>query len=352
MIPLFKVMNAPTAVGAIAAVLESGYIGEGPKTAEFETVVGERLGCDVTVLNSGTSALWLAYVLAGVGPGSEVISTPLTCLATNAPVTNLGATIRWADVNPNTGMIDPESVMDQLRDNTKAIVAVDWGGSLADLWTLRCIADAHGVWLIEDAAHAFGHRDRYVSDAVVWSFQAIKHLTTGDGGALHVASPPLRDRARLLRWFGLDRSQGASMRCYQQVAECGYKFQMNDIAAALGLANLPTVNQRIAQAQANARVYDQAFEGTKIRPLDRGEWSACWLYTVRVPSAQDFIRKMADCGVECSQVHARNDTQQCFRAYPAVLPGMDQLEREMVCLPVGPWVDRDAVIESALGSIA
>jgi dTDP-4-amino-4,6-dideoxygalactose transaminase len=359
-IRLFQPALAPTddLLAALRPVFDSKYLGEGSQVQAFEAALGTHLRSrHVAAVNAGTSALWLAYHLADIR-GGAVVTTPLSCLATNMPIDLQDAQIVWADVDPETGNITPETVQRAAhiagRRTLKAIVCVDWGGTPCDLAGLRTLADYYGVPLIRDAAHYFGPLDDR-PDFTALSFQAIKHVTCGDGGALVSRSPCDHAKVRLLRWFGLDRDQGASMRCTQQVAACGFKFQMNDIAAAIGLANLVSATERLATARARAAFYDETFVGTAIRPLRRTPDSACWLYSVRVPDARAFAARMAERGVEVSPVHARNDTQAVFAESRRNLPGMDELERRLVCLPIGAHLstgDVERVAEAARECVA
>lgn len=345
----FMAENVATYLAASLCPQEDGrvLIGEGPQVAAFENELTAYCGHPLLATSSGTAALWLAYRLANIRPRDVVITSPLSCLASTQSLLHFGAHIRWADVDPMTGMIDPEEV----RRNTfgaSAVVVVDWGGARAEIRTIREICDEKGMVLIEDAAHSFGvFRTPAMLRAhfIAYSFQAIKALTTGDGGALYCEQPMQRDRARRLRWFGLDRTLGASMRCTQDVGEPGYKFQMNDIAASIGRANLVDLEARIERAREIARTYDRHFmpERQGILPFRRQDADTAWLYSVRVHSAQRFIAAMATEGIETSQVHARNDVQSMFASSRRTLLGMDTLEREMVCLPCGWWMSDDDV---------
>src|SRR6185312_763382 len=333
-IPLFKVFMPAKVIPALEGTLFSGYIGEGPRTAQFEKELAHWLDVDEVVsVNSGTSALHLAMHLAGVGPGAEVITTPLTCLATNTPIASLGAQPVWADIDPSTGNISPDAVARLCNENTRAIVAVHWGGYPCDLDELAAIARRWSIPLIEDASHALGssYKGRRIgqnADFACFSFQAIKLLTTGDGGALVSRSPDVAERARRLRWFGLDRRLPSdNCRWEQDVAEHGYKFHMNDIAATIGLEQLRHVDANLALHQKHAARYDHALRHCRhVRPLRRAadRESACWLYTVRVNERNAFIEHMRAAGIESSRVHVRNDEYRMFGdAVHAVLPGVD-----------------------------
>jgi dTDP-4-amino-4,6-dideoxygalactose transaminase len=339
MIPLFKVAMSPDAPARVAAVLASGYIGQGEQVERFEAALQHLLDLSAPPLttNSCTSAIDLALHLIGVGPGDEVITTPVTCTATNSPIVTRGAIPVWADVDPLTGLIDPKSVERNITSRTKAVIAVDWGGALCDYASLAAICEDEDVPIIQDAAHSL--TAGVGGDYVCWSFQAIKHLTTGDGGALW-CPPEQMERARLLRWYGLDRRSKADFRCEQNIAEAGYKYHMNDIAAAIGLANIELVNSTIAAHVLNAGYYDHHLEGR----MQRAPWdatSAWWLYTLLVDDRQGFIAHMADHGVACSPVHARNDTHAAFHFPNGPLPGVDHFASRNVAIPVGWWLSND-----------
>lgn len=341
--PLFRVSMAPSAGQLVANVLASGYIGQGSKVEEFERALEPWMGSIPVTVNSATSGLTLAMKLAGVGPGASVITTPLTCSATNLPILHLGGTPIWADIDPRTGLIDPASVealVRRHRDTVKAIVAVDWGGAPCDYRELAHVAD--GLPIIADAAHSFGAwygEDPVgnLADYTVFSFQAIKHLTTGDGGAV-VVPDEQRKRARDLRWFGIDRDlPGVEFRGALDITEAGYKWHMNDINAQIGLANLTIVHRVLAAHRTNAALYDEQLDPRFVRTSPAYEHqSSWWMYTTLLPSAvaRDAFRLwMAERGVTVSQVHWRNDKLSVFASYQRELPGVDDFSSKMICLP-------------------
>lgn len=355
MIPLFKVYSAPGAARGMADALASGYIGEGPRVKQFETRIRKILGLPTTPLavNSGTSALELAYHLAGIeSPDDEVITTPMTCSATNIPLARRNASIRWADVDPMTGNIDPLSISRLTTEKTRAIVVVDWGGRPQDWQALRTVAftpyragrPQQPLPIIEDAAHAFGAPTG--GDYVCWSFQAIKHLTTGDGGALQVPEEQY-DRARLLRWYGLDHDDGESFRCSQDITEAGYKYHLNDLAAALGLENAEEVQFRLRKHREHAAYYQRLLAefthtGFQLPPPD--PTSAWWLYTLLVGNRDEFMAFMTEREIMTSQVHRRNDEYTVFQdgwaKQDGELPGLEHFSAREVCIPVGWWLEQ------------
>lgn len=340
-ISLFKVRMEPTASERVAEVLASGYIGQGEQCAAFERAFGELVGTDTPplLLNSCTSAIDLACHLIGVGPGDEVISTPITCTATNSPFVTGGAKIVWADVDPLTGNIDPKDVARKMSRKVKAVIAVNWAGRTCDYHALHLASPAP---IIEDAAHGpYTLTQGLGGDYVCFSFQAIKHLTTGDGGALITPSDQYA-RAKLLRWYGLDRESSADFRCAQDITEVGYKYQSNDIAAAIGLANLPGMAAAVKAGQANAEYYCRWLSdlpGIDVPPYD--PTCSYWLMTLCVDDRADFAAYLAERGIATSQVHARNDKHTAFKAASeprGPLPGVDAFDTRQVSIPVGWWV--------------
>lgn len=348
MIDLFRVRMAPEARDAVARVLtpdERGrlYVGQGPLCEQFERAFGEFIGAPEPplLLNSCTSAIDLALHLIGVVPGDEVITTPITCTATNSPPALRGARLVWADVDPTTGNIDPLDVRRKVTNKTKAIIAVNWGGRRCDYGGLHQWAR---IPVIEDAAHGpyAVHPDWWEhGDYVCYSFQAIKHLTTGDGGALVVPHEE-RQRAKLLRWYGLDRESGADFRCAQNIQEIGMKLQSNDIAAAIGLANLPGMAAAVERCRANAKYYAHFLRdipGVTVPPFDPR--SSYWLFTVLVEDRADFMAHLGERGIATSQVHAANTKHAAFQAVSesrGPLPGVESFDARQVSIPNGWWV--------------
>lgn len=352
MIPLFTV-NMPDSVDApLLKVLHSGYIGEGPKVKEFEALLQEFFGVNALTVNSGTSALTLALRLAGVERGDEVITTPMTCSATNLPILSLGARPVFADVVPTTGNINPASVERLITKNTKVIMAVDWGGTPVNHQILNDLAQEHNLKFIIDAAHSFGgpetRQDR--ADFVCFSLQAIKHITTVDGGVLLSRRSEDDARGRRLRWFGISReAEGLDSRITEDIAEWGYKFHMNDVAATIGIEQMKGIEQIIKCHRIIANAYDlNISEAYGKPPTRRGPY---WLYTLRLPSEalrDKFKSYMADKDIGVSQVHRPNEEYSVFKPYyteqlldqPGVsvpierLAGVDEFSSKMICIPI------------------
>ena len=219
--------------------------------------------------------------------------------------------------------------------------------------------------IVEDCAHAFGAKfnnkkigNNIANSICIFSLQAIKHLTTGDGGIITLPNKILYNRCKLLRWYGINRDernyQGKDFRLENDIIEYGYKYHMNDINATIGLYNLPHISGLLQKNRENAEYYNQCFKGiTKIKILSGGHNSnsAYWLYSIRVENKTDFISKMEERGIMTSQVHNRNDIHTCVKKYREKLPNLDILETDLVCLPVGWWLtkeDKEHIVKSIL----
>lgn len=355
MIPLFKPFMPETVLEPLAKTLLSGWIGEGPRVREFEAALAQRLGVaveQVVTVNSGTSSLQLALRLAKVGPGDEVISTAMTCAATNEPIVLAGARIRWADIDPLTGNISASSIASAITDKTKAIMIVHWGGYPCDLQAINEIAAAHGIPVIEDAAHALGseyHGSLIGSHSAFacFSFQAIKTITTVDGGLLVCRSAEDAERGRRLRWFGIDRNARRSEVFWEyDIDEAGYKFHMNDVAATIGLEQIKYLDDLLAHQRRNAAIYYAELQNTPgltLPPHRDDRLSSYWLMTVLVDERDRFVRMLKANGIASSVVHIRNDRYAVFKdaIQDGPLPGLDAFTERMICIPVGYWVTPD-----------
>lgn len=359
MIPLLKVHKPDGIEKMVSSVWESGFVGEGDYARLFEEKFSEYIENPNTALvNSCTSAITLASRLCNIQPGDEVITTPLTCVATNEPFVNDGAILVWADIDPNTGNIDPESVERNLSSKTKAIVGVHWAGQPFDIDAINNIAKEAGVKVIEDAAHALGalYKGKAIgshSDYVCFSFQAVKHLTTGDGGAICSQLKSDYERIKLLRWFGINRSYTGN-KWERDISEAGFKFHMNNINAAIGLLQMSHVAKIISAHQENSHYFDENICNQKITKLrvDHASVSACWVYTILVDDRIRFQEYMSAKGIACDPLHFRNDKYTMFLKFRKALgelPGVDHFSSRHINIPVGWWLtesQRDYIVET------
>jgi dTDP-4-amino-4,6-dideoxygalactose transaminase len=360
-IPLFKVFMAETAATEVAKVLNSGYIGQGPKVDEFERELRDYFNLDyVLTTNSATSAEHLAIHMLknkregwpGIEPGDEVLSTALTCTASNWPSLANGLKIKWVDIDQTTLNMDLDDLERKITSKTKVIMLVHWGGYPNDLDRVRKIQEKckemHGFKpvVIEDCAHSIGskYKGRPIGthgNICTFSFQAIKHITSIDGGLLVVPHKDLFNRGKLLRWYGIDREgDRKDFRCEADVVEWGFKFHMNDVSATVGIENLKHADNIIGTHKSNAEFYDNNLKAAGLTLLDREEGfeSAFWIYSMLVEDRIGFMRKMKEHGITVSQVHERNDKHTCTRDYVSPLPTLDKTISKVVSIPVGWWV--------------
>lgn len=356
MLPLIKTYIPPREVllPKIEEVLYSGYIAQGDVVEEFERKFEEFIGSGYTLsLNSGTAALHIALILAGVKEGDEVISTAMTAEPTNVAIKMLGAKVRWADIDYETGNIAPKAIESAINSKTKAIIVVDYAGTSVDVKNIQEISKKYSIPVIEDAAHALGTTyDGKKSGAhfpfTVFSFQAIKHLTTIDGGALQIQDKELYEKAKLIRWFGLDKKLS---RLDNDIQIQGYKYHMNNVNAAIGLVQLENI-QNILQKYITVGKYLD-FELNGIPGVETvihypNTESSYWLYTLKVDRRDDFIKMMANNGFMASEIHKRNDWHTYLNDYPSEMPNLDKFYSKLVHIPCGWWVtleDCDKMID-------
>ncbi|RZS32707.1 dTDP-4-amino-4,6-dideoxygalactose transaminase [Herbihabitans rhizosphaerae] len=371
MIPLFKVPMSPGAPAAVGDVLASGQIGQGAKVEEFERKIAERIDNPyVATVNSATAALQLGVRLAAStlpelpdGVEGEVLSTPLTMEATNWAILANGLKIKWVDIDEATLNVDLDDLARKITPATRAIMIVHFAGYPVDLARLGEILDGAEAkfgfrpTVIEDSAHAWGasFQGKPIGshgNITVFSFQAIKHLTSGDGGALVLPNEAQYKRAKLLRWFGIDREVKDRLRNPPDIAEFGYKFHMNDINASIGLANMEIIDDVLKKHRDNAAFYDAelaGFDGVELTERAEDRESSFWIYPMKVERRADFDRKLTDAGVMVSNVHQRNDIHTVVRKFDALLPGLDRVADRIACVPVGSWVseeDRQHIVDT------
>ena len=353
-------------------VLMSGQLTQGKQVEAFESKIKEYLQNPyVLTLNSATAGLTLALRLLknkdalpnwpGFNDKEDIVLTPaLTCFATTAAVLANNVNIRWLDVDLETANISLKDVKNKLNKKTKVIYLVHWGGNPVDLDELDKICEQHRESygfkpvVVEDCAHSFGaeYNGKKLGSSkniCVFSLQAIKHLTTGDGGIITLPNEDLYERCKLLRWYGINRDKrnykGKDFRLENDILEYGYKFHMNDINATIGLYNLPHMDGLLQKNRWNGNYLDVHLKdcsGIKLMKNNSKCNSAYWLYTIRILNGkkQEFMEKMKEAGIMTSQVHNRNDINSCVKEFEEILPNLDILEKELVCIPVGWWLNK------------
>ena len=364
-IPLFKVFMSKDAAKRAGEVINSGFIGEGPQVKKFESELRRFFEADeaynISTVNSATSAEHLLYhyfkkdrtllenLYQGIAftsckwdalkPTDEVLTTALTCTATNWPIINSGLNLKWVDTDPKTLNMSLDDLENKINEHTRIITVVHWGGNPIDLDRLKEITDTatekygRKVIIIEDCAHSFGStwKDKkigFTGNFGTFSLQAIKHITSGDGGFISSPYASSTKSFNTLRWYGIDRDAGnrADFRCEADVEEAGYKYHMN--------AN-----------KSNGQFYKENLKGvdgiTLINEFDCAD-PAYWLYSLHAERRDDLMRYLGENGVKSSRVHERNDLHTCTQQFKSHLPGVDEAVKTMLCIPVGYWVDQES----------
>ena len=346
--------------------LRSGWLTTGPKTKRFEQAFAEYVGAKHAVaLNSCTAALHLSLLAHGVGPGDEVVTSPITFAATVNVIEHCGARPVFVDVLPDTLNMAPERLDSAITAKTRAIVAVHFAGHPCDLEAIQLIASRYGIPVVEDAAHAVGaqYRGRKIgasSRAAAFSFYATKNMTTGEGGMLTTDDDELAKRARILSLHGIsaDAWKRYSAEGYRHwdIIEPGFKYNMSDLQAAIGLHQLAKLDRSIALRRRWTQRYDQAFADIpQIAPLRRSKdvQSAYHLYVARfalesLTVSRDRLMEMFQqrgigIGVHFRPVHLHPYYRTKYKFAPGMLPVAEQAGERVISLPLYPTMTEEDV---------
>jgi len=343
MIRMFRPYMSEKVGPAVTEILKSTWIGQGPVVDRVEKKFEEMFNTSgALTLNSGTSAIHLALILANVKNGDEVVTTPMTCSATNIPILYEKAKPVFADIQKTTLNIDPESIKKKLSPKTKAILVVHWAGNPCDMEEILRIAKEKQIPVIEDAAHALGatYKGKYigaVSDFTCFSFQAIKQITSVDGGILVCKNTQSYKRGKLLRWYGIDRTFKGDIYWKFKVEEAGFKYHMNDVTATIlstQLDDLRKVNARRGEIVNRYRESLNDVPGLTLFEKGGDRESANWLFTILVERREDFIKMMRSNDIETHMVHVRCDIYPIFGGERLDLPVMNELEPKYVSIPL------------------
>lgn len=355
MIPLVKT-NIPSReklMPELEKVLYSGYVAQGEQVELFERAFESYIGSGYSLsLNSGTAALHVALILAGVKEGDEVISTALTAEPTNVAIKMTGAKIRYADVDLETGNISPNSIVECINSSTKAIMVVDYAGVPVNVKELQAISTKYSIPVIHDAAHALGAKYNGKKTGnhfpyTIFSLQAIKHLTTIDGGILQIQDKEEYEKAKLIRWFGIDKKLS---RLENNIQFQGYKYHMNNINATIGLIQLLDIETIVDKYIDNGKFFDRELvniAGLELLQYYQDSEPSYWLYTLKVENRDGFIAKLAKNGIMASELHKRSDYHDYLNDFNESLPTLDRFYSKLVHIPCGWWVtpeDREKIV--------
>jgi perosamine synthetase len=337
MIPIVKVAMPDRALlmPALEEVLYGGMIAEGEYVYRFEAAFAQTFGLPIALAtSSGTAALHIALLLAGVNAGDEVVTTSMTAEPTNTVILQCGARPVFADVDVQTGNLLPEAVEQSITPRTKAIVVVHYAGFPADLFALRRIADKYGIALIEDAAHSLG-------DYGIFSLQAIKHMTTIDGGVLTMRDANNASTARKLRWFGM--AKGVP-RTEVDISQVGYKYNMHNVSGAMGLVQLEGIKEKVARHIENGQFFDAEIpkiSGLSVTRVDKQCSPSYWLYSIFSDNSKAMEQRLNSAGISASKLHRPNHLHSIFKSAQLVMPNLDSYYRRLTHIPCGWWVNNE-----------
>jgi dTDP-4-amino-4,6-dideoxygalactose transaminase len=369
-VPIAKAQLTEDEVSEVAAVLRSGWLTTGPRTREFEERCRIYLGCQHAIaVSSGTAALHLALSSLNVGPGDEVITTPLTFAATVNAILYVGATPVLADVDPLTLNLSPMDVASKVTSRTRAILVVHYGGAAANMRAIEELAGKNGLVVVEDAAHAMGasyqgQRIGSSSRAACFSFHPVKNMTTGEGGLLATCEDEIERIARLRSWHGIDKNAlkryEAGGSWYYEVQELGFKYNLTDIQAAIGIHQLDRLDAANTERRAIAAEYDAAFRdlpGVQVAAVRQEAQDARHLYWMvldaRCYDRDRFISSLAARGIGTSvhyiPIHLHPYYQRRFGWGVGLCPVAERIYQGLVSIPLFhgmTWKHRQRVVQA------
>jgi len=358
MIPVFKPSLGKKELNELYKIFKTGWIGLGPKTAEFEKNFAGYIGVGHAVgVNSCTAALHLALSVIGV-KGKEVITTSMTFVSTNhAILYNEGIPV-FCDIEADTLNIDADKIEALITEKTKAIVAVHYGGHACDMNKILKIAQKYNLRIIEDVAHGcgggclmdIGGEKRWkklgsIGDLGCFSFHAVKNLATGDGGMITTNDDNLAQRLRKLRWLGVNKGtwdRTSNEKGYSwsyDVEELGFKCHMNDITAVIGLVQLEKLDKGNKKRAEITKIYNKAFKGIgkiEIPVLKSYARSSYHNYVIKTEKRNDLIEHLKKNGIAAGMHYIPNHFYNMYKGYKASLPVTERVWERLITLPVFP----------------
>lgn len=348
MLPIQRPSLGTEELDEVKKVFDTGWLGLGSTVFEFEDKLKEYLGArHVVAVNSGTTALHLALAAFGVGAGDEVILPSLTFCACVQMITALGATPVFCEIEPDTLNIDLSDAHKKVTRQTKAVMPVHYCGNACDLDGLSSLRSDYGLLLIEDAAHAFGssYKGKKIGsfgDATCFSFDPIKNITCGEGGAVVLSDDRVAEQMRKMRILGIDKDSWtrykAEQSWYYEVTTQGYRYHMSNINAAIGLAQLRKLDRFVERKRKIVRLYDQhlgSMHGMSLLKGDREETAPfCYMIRVHEGKRNDLIEHLNTRSIGSGVHYIPNHLQPFFKKYSTSLPVTEKVWREIITLPL------------------
>ena len=351
MIPVFRPSMGEEEIRAIEEVLNSGWIGLGPKTKQFEEEFAKYIGVKHAVaVNSATAALHLSLVSLDINAG-EVIVPAITFVSTALAANYVGAKPVFADVEEDTLNISVENIKKKITNKTKAIIPVHYGGYPCKMDEINELAEKHDIKVIEDASHACGSvykgkKAGALADLGCFSFHAVKNLATGDGGMITTNNEKIKEKLHRLRWCGITKDTFSRTKknysWYYEVPEIGFKYHMNDITAAIGLVQLKKLEQNNEKRRRIVKQYNEVFSKTSWIEVPKEEpntKSAMHNYVIKVKETKDrdnLIEYLAKKEISASVHYMPLHLHPIYRQYKAKVPVAEKVWKRLVTLPLYP----------------
>ena len=351
MIPLYK-PYMPTELPELNAILHSGALAYGKYGKEFEEKLSSFIGVNQLItVNSFNSAVLVALITIGIKPEDEVIASPMACLASNQPFVTMGARVVWADIDPTTGTLDPESVKEKITSKTKAIFHNHFCGYPGYIDEINAIGREYGIPVVDDAIEAFGseYKGKQIgdtgSDVTIYSFQAVRLPTTIDGGALVFKDKALYEKSILVRDSGIDRryfrDEIGEINPKSNISISGFGATMNEVSSYIGLQQMNDIEMLIEKQRCNSAIWtnwlQDEFPHYFIMNEGKENTPNFWVYGILTDNKIEAIKKFRDMGYYASGVHFPNNYYSVFGKHKALL-GVEEFYSKFLAIPSGWWV--------------
>lgn len=351
MIPLYK-PYMPTELPELNAILHSGALAYGKYGKEFEKKLNLFIGVDQLItVNSFNSAVLVALITLGIKPGDEIIASPMACLASNQPFVTMGAKVVWADIDPTTGTLNPESVKQKITPKTKAIFHNHFCGYLGYIDEINAIGKEYGIPVVDDAIEAFGskYKGKQIgdtgSDVTIYSFQAVRLPTTIDGGALVFKDKTLYEKSILVRDSGINRryfrDEIGEINPEYDISVSGFGATMNEVSSYIGLQQMNDIEMLIEKQRCNAAIWtdwlQDEFSHYFIMNKGKENTPNFWVYGILTDNKTEAIKKFRDMGYYASGVHLPNSYYSVFGKHEVLL-GVEEFYSRFLAIPSGWWV--------------
>ena len=358
MIPLYK-PYMPEDLPELNAILHSGALAYGKYGKKFEKKLSAFIGSDQLItVNSFNSAVLVALITLGIKPEDEIIASPMACLASNQPFITMGTKVIWADIDPTTGTLDPESVKHKITAKTKAIFHNHFCGYPGYIDEINAIGKTYGIPVVDDAIEAFGSKYKRQqigntgSEVTIYSFQAVRLPTTIDGGALVFKDKALYEKSILVRDSGIDRrffrDKTGEINPEYDISASGFGATMNEVSSYIGLQQMNEIEMLIEKQRCNATVWSDWLQDNLphyfIMNKRKDNSPNFWIYGLLTDNKLEAIKKFRDMGYYASGVHYPNNNYSVFGRHETLI-GVEEFYSKFLAIPSGWWFKNKVVLQ-------